>query len=105
MRTNTVYIWNYTGRKSNSVLYEIDSNIAFSLTCKKYKVIYAKNSHYGWHLCTVEHQKLYFQEYAYDCIGKEALLNIDRNIETNINDISDSDKVTSFHEPTPNEYQ
>ena len=50
----------------------------FSLTCDKEKVLYAKNPHYGWQLCT-EAQTSNFPndrvQFARDFIGKEVVLN------------------------------
>lgn len=55
--TGAFYIRNYKGRKSSSVLYELDSNVKFFLSFDKDKVLYAKNPHYGWQMCTVEQSK------------------------------------------------
>ena len=60
MKSNAVYLRSYVSHKSStSIVYEIDSNVKFSLTCDKDKVLYAKNPHYGWQLCT-EAQTLNF---------------------------------------------
>ena len=48
MKSNAVYLRSYESHKSStSIVYEIDSNVKFSLTCDKDKVLYAKNPHYG----------------------------------------------------------
>ena len=54
MKSDAVFLRSYVSHKSsNSILHEVDSNVKFSLTCNKEKVLYAKNPHYGWQLCTV----------------------------------------------------
>ena len=79
MKSDAVFLRSYVSHKSsNSLLHEVDSNVKFSLTCDKEKVLYAKNPHYGWQLCTVAqtfnlpHAKV---QYARDFIGKEVVLN------------------------------
>ena len=78
MVTDAVFIRGSVTPSSNSILYEIDSNVKFSLTCDKEKVLYAKNPHYGWQLCTVAQTSNLppgkFQ-YAREFVGNEVVLN------------------------------
>ena len=79
MVTDAVYIRNSVTPISNSVLYEIDSNVKFSLTSDKDKVLCAKNPHYGWQPCTTAQIKNLPPgkvKDALDFVGKEVVLNI-----------------------------
>ena len=87
MKRYTVSIRTYVECSNNSALYEIDTNVKYSLTRNKDRVLYANHPYYGWQLSTVA-QKI---KYAYKCIGKEVLLIIGANrgkttLEVNIID-------------------
>ena len=78
MVTDAVFIRGSDTSSSNSILYEIDSNVKFSLTCDKDKVLYAKNPHYGWQYCTVAQTSNLPPSkvlYAREFVGKEVVLN------------------------------
>ena len=53
MRTDAISIRTYGECLNNSALYDIDNNVKYSLTCNKDRVLYAKNPHYRWKLCTL----------------------------------------------------
>ena len=78
MVTDAVFIRGSDTSNSNSILYEIDSNVKFWLTYNKEKVLYAKNPHYGWQLCTVAQTSNLPPgkvQYAREFFGKEVVLN------------------------------
>ena len=99
MRTDAVSIRTYVGCSNNSALYEIDNNVKYSLTCNNEKVLYAKNPHYGWQLCTVAQIKCLPPSkvtYAREFIGKEVLLDSGGNREKTtpeVNIIDDKNNV------------
>ena len=79
MIIDAVYIRNSVTPISNIVLYEIDSNVKFSLTADKDKVLYAKNPHYGWQRCTTAQTNNLPPgkvKDALDFVGKEVVINI-----------------------------
>ena len=107
MKSDAVYLRNYLTHNSNgSLLYDIDSNVKFALTCDKEKVLYAKNPHYGWQRCTVAqtlnlpHTKV---QYARDFIGKEVVLNRGGFRDKSMASIDE--KCDDVLEPIPIEYQ
>mmetsp|Transcript_52528 Transcript_52528/g.52886 ORF Transcript_52528/g.52886 Transcript_52528/m.52886 type:complete len:94 (-) Transcript_52528:318-599(-) len=79
MKSDAVFLRHYvTHNSSESVLYDIESNVKFALTCDKEKVLYAKNPHYGWQRCKVAQTlnlPLTKVQYARDFIGKEVVIN------------------------------
>ena len=108
MKTNAVSIRNYVGKLNDSALYEIDSNMKYSLTCDKDKVLYAKHPHYGWQVCTVAQTQclpplkvLYAREF----VGKEVLLNLGGNREAQIDQDVPCNDNTILAEKIPSEYQ
>ena len=108
MKSNAVFLRTYVSHKSShSIVYEIDSNVKFSLTCDKENVLYAKNPHCGWQLCIVA-QTLNLPhatvQFARDFIGKEIVLNSggSRNKTLATSDEISDDTIVS--EPIPIEY-
>ena len=108
MRTDAVFIRGYVTPSSNSTLYEIDSNVKFSLTCDKEKVLYAKNPHYGWQLCTVAQTSNLPPgkvQYAREFIGKEVVLNSGGCREKTIENNYEASGEINGGEEIPIEYQ
>ena len=97
MLTDAVCIRNSVTSKSNSVLYEIDSNVKFSLTADKDNILYAKNPHYGWQRCTAAQTKNLPPgkvKDAIDFVGNEVVLNSGGRRE-----------ITMQNEEIPSEYR
>ena len=78
MVTNAVCMRRTKIPTNNSLLYEIDSSVKFSITCDKEGLLYAKNPHYGWQYCSVAQTKFLPPTkvtYAREFVGKEIVLN------------------------------
>ena len=107
MISDAVVLRNYMSHHSNgSLLYDIDSNVKFSLTCDKDKLLYAKNPHYGWQRCTAAQTlnlPLSKVKYARDFIGKEVILNSGGSRDKAMASIDE--KCEDVLEPIPIEYQ
>ena len=108
MVTDAVCIRGTMTPSNNSVLYEIDSNVKFSLTCDKEGILFAKNPHYGWQYCSVAQTKFLPPSkvrYAREFIGKEIVLNSGGSREKQMNINYEVSSEINGVEEIPIEYQ